>query len=505
MGKRLVTPLNQLQSLRSVPWLRDLFPDMLWLCFHLAADDTGGMGLVARVLDVIDEAIAQVDLGPEYINDGRLTNFERIPENVRPRVLASLHSRGVYGDGFPEDWAAAYCAYPDAPGLWLIQPRLDRLRLDPDVSQRALSPVALVCWHGQDLVPTRAKAMVFRGRLKAGKVAFPPEMAAQLEPLTRYPANITEEERRSLEPFIRATFLAFVRAGDGGAAVDWAKRFWRQNWVLYRCQTRDASRPVPDVEPLRQSQRELGQRAKELGDHFKELAKMSDPDLFAPDRHEVLTGIVARAMQLAFAVSRAPSLWSTAVGMPSVRSLVESLIVVRWMLATEAADPTVYAQFKEYGRGQLKLFKLHMEEFAATLSDVPNDLAAYLDSLQADVDEDVMEWAQDIPLTGTFAKVDLRKMSVAVGLEDRYRLVFQPASSVTHGEWPVLDRSVLQRCINPLHGGHRIPRENLEQTTGGPQIAVLALEIAEEVLNAYAEGIGDGKLDPPVAVTDTTP
>jgi hypothetical protein len=53
VGNRLVTPLNQTGRLHTVPWLRDVFPDMLWLGYHLTGDSTAGMYRVAHVLDVI--------------------------------------------------------------------------------------------------------------------------------------------------------------------------------------------------------------------------------------------------------------------------------------------------------------------------------------------------------------------------------------------------------------------------------------------------------------------
>jgi Family of unknown function (DUF5677) len=469
-----------------VPWLRDLLPDMLWIVYHLAHDATAGMALVARVLDSMDDALATVAVGPS-INDGRLTSFEEIPDQARPLVMARLHATGMYGIGFPETWAQALAVYPNAPGRWLVEPRLDRIHPSAQAAESVLEPIVRHCLHGQAEVPTRAKALVLRGRFKARKISL--SSGIDLEPLTRYPSDITEDERRRLEPTIRAMFLAFLDDASTESAVRWAQNFWRTNWIHYSCRRRDHTVPAADIRPIEQAANEFRTLSQSLEERFRTVVNGATPDLYAPDRNEVLTGIAARAVQLAISIAGSPVLWSPGIGMPIVRAIIEAHIVLNWLMHTEETDPTVYLQFKEYGRGQLKLYKLHMEEFADSLQDPPPGLAESIETLDRQVNEDVMEWVQDIPLGAVFKKQDLRKMATAVKMETLYRLGFQPASSETHGEWPAIDRSVLERCLHPLHGGHRILSQQLEQPIGA-HLAAMILQLAEELVDAYEAGTG---------------
>jgi hypothetical protein len=48
-------------------------------------------------------------------------------------------------------------------------------------------------------------------------------------------------------------------------------------------------------------------------------------------------------------------------------------------------------------------------------------------------------------------------MALAVNLGDEYRHIYQPASSIAHGEWWTIEDYAMQRCMNPLHLFHRIP------------------------------------------------
>jgi hypothetical protein len=69
-----------------------------------------------------------------------------------------------------------------------------------------------------------------------------------------------------------------------------------------------------------------------------------------------------------------------------------------------------------------------------------------------------------------------------------YRLNFAPASGVTHGEWTTLDRYALERCVNPLHGGHRIPRSD-ESTVISSGFVEVLVGMVEDVIAAYVAAV----------------
>ena len=103
------------------------------------------------------------------------------------------------------------------PGAWLLDGWRGREQIiAPDEQERYLAKVVLDSSHGQRAVATRAKCMTLRARFKAGKIVLTPEVFEEWrEVLPRYPSRITEEERRRIEPSIRATFLAFARRSMG--------------------------------------------------------------------------------------------------------------------------------------------------------------------------------------------------------------------------------------------------------------------------------------------------
>jgi hypothetical protein len=147
-------------------------------------------------------------------------------------------------------------------------------------------------------------------------------------------------------------------------------------------------------------------------------------------------------------------------------------------------EPTLYSRFKEYGRGRLKLLKLHLEEYVDSLDEPPEELLRYLEYLDAEVNSETLEEFQDISVEATFSGVSARDMAKEVGMDREYRLQFAPASSATHGEWSTLDRYVLERCQNPLHGGHRMPRQSL-LTPVGSQLMDTIVDVATDLVEAY--------------------
>jgi hypothetical protein len=64
VGKRVLPPMRQLDSLHQVAWLRDAFPDMLWLCSLLRDDPHAHVLECAKVLDTIKESLPAELISP---------------------------------------------------------------------------------------------------------------------------------------------------------------------------------------------------------------------------------------------------------------------------------------------------------------------------------------------------------------------------------------------------------------------------------------------------------
>lgn len=494
-GKQLQPPLKTIGDLRLTTWLRDQFPDYLWVCFILAEDLERGTRTLNATLDRVNNSLDvalnnRADERPVF--DGSLSSWDAISEAVRPRVLEDLRAAGVYELAVPETFAHILGMYPGAPGSWLIQWWRDRgLSIDPEIAESRLNETIRASFHGRDPVATRAKAFALRGFVVAGRIFFGPDVET-VELLPRYPHELNQDEVVRVEGFIRASFGALHSLKDGPdeGRVDsnstWPAQFWRANWRIFSCHLAEPGARPADEDALRSALRDATTRLNALWQRFEDTALKTDPDLYNPDRYEVLTGITARALRVLTAAVHSPTAWTVEHSAPLLRSMVEALVTLSWLAHRD--DRPLYSRFKDFGRGHLKLWKLHLEEYADSLDEVPEDVAAQLDDLHALVNEELSEEFQDIDIGGSFAGVDMRKMAYEVGLEQDYRLVLAPASADFHGEWGHLARYALTWCRNAAHRFHRIARQDVEPDLS-PSTIQVALDFAERVVDTYVAAI----------------
>ncbi|WIG18395.1 DUF5677 domain-containing protein [Kocuria rosea] len=502
-GKAILQPpMRTIPNTNTVPWLRDIFPDMLWICATLQTHGTAeGMKLVALVLDRIgfflphsSEAGTAVD---SPLLTGTLTSFDLVPPDHRQEVLTALQADGLYEKAFPQSLTNALARYHDLPGAWVFGGWGDDVPNVPDhESEKMLQDVVLAAPDGQSSLATKSKAMVIITYLVAGKLVFSYE-AEWVNLLPRYPDDITEEERQRLEPALRATFnvlagMPLRDADDEPRGLRWAKSFWRQNWSLYGCirpattESEDSS-STEERTPWATALTQWAGDVEALESKFLLAERSVEPDLYSPDRHEVLTGITYRHLRAVAMMVRFPGYWTMEHGSPTLRNLVESRIILKWLVKQD--DPDLYGKFKDYGRGRVKLLLLHLREYRDEMEDPPQELVEQVEYLDAFVNQEMTEEFQDISIERNFANKNVRDMAKEVGLTNDYHFVFAPTSSNLHGEWGPLDQFVLAPCGNSLHRGHRIPNTDPSLVVG-PGIVESALTMLAALVDDYCEAVG---------------
>lgn len=500
-GKRLSAPMNAIAPSTLVPWLRDVFPSLIWssALLHQHGLDNG-LVVATRALDILSEYVSD-----SVVLDGSLQAFESVPAEKRPEALQALRGAGsLYEDAFPWLLVRALDCYDGLPGAWVFDGWTGaRPVVAEDAPGEFLADVVRAAWHGRSDVATRAKVLAMRGEMYSGKMHFAPGLGF-LELLPRYPTQLDDDERGRVESSIRAMFNGVWGMQQHAAAEArqvWAAAFWRQNWSLYPCMAivrpsdtgdsggnGDTGEGTSDgVPPWVELRADALGRVEALKERFLESVFAADPDIYSPDRHEVLTGLVNRQVRAVEAMASMPLFWSVEHGAPLIRGLVEARIVAKWLMHKN--DQALYERFKDYGRGHLKLHVLHLREYADAEAGDTADLDAEIAELEDVLDRDMMEEFQDIDVNARFTKEDTRTMAYAVGLAREYRTLFAPMSANVHGEWIPLDQYALDICRNPLHRAHRLPNFD-SRTTLSPTHVTLAIDQLEAMVGEYVAGIG---------------
>jgi hypothetical protein len=212
--------------------------------------------------------------------------------------------------------------------------------------------------------------------------------------------------------------------------------------------------PAVDAsELIRNALRRLQQAFMPLKNAYQQATVQADLDLYAPDRDEVLFGLVSRQFRIFSVLSEDPRLWSPDLGLMLHRVMADTQIVLAYLIHKN--DPSLYERFKRYSVGKQKLYKLHLSDYAERMD---LDLSDAEDELEERINAEIFEELLPIELGSVFEGTDMRKMAYEVKLEDLYRLIYSPTSAELHGEWVSLKEHNLTLCVNPLHGFHHLPK-----------------------------------------------
>lgn len=168
--------------------------------------------------------------------------------------------------------------------------------------------------------------------------------------------------------------------------------------------------------------------------------------------HEVVGGLLSRQVSLASELARNPNIWNSSTAPLLLRSMVEALITLAWILK----DPQPRSEgFILYGLGQEKLLLEHQKALLIE------------DGLDPSEDQEIREWEEWLnsqrytELTevnvGDWGGINLRARAEKAGQLDLHRNDFARWSGAVHNMWQHLVRFNVQRCQNPLHGFHRVP------------------------------------------------
>jgi hypothetical protein len=260
--------------------------------------------------------------------------------------------------------------------------------------------------------------------------------------------------------FVRAhaTGLTQMRSSD-----EWPKYFWRHGLEIGSCvvdEQNDASLKDLSQDFLRYFVSCFKRYNERGNDLWETIQKEYRFDLYSPLRDEVLLALVCRIYRITIQVGSFPPNWTEDISETYVRMVVESYIYYQWLVKRgTSAD---FEKFYEHGLGQQKLQSEHLSAFFQSLG-LSEEQAltqnASLDFLRNHKAPEFIPVNVGNPLGKNLNEIAKEVDAIApeLGCKKLYSLVFSPASSAVHGMYDSLERFYLRQCMNPFHGGHRVP------------------------------------------------
>jgi hypothetical protein len=481
--KTLTPPLLSLGGIRSVSYIREFLPDLLWVA--AVFDQRSAWDAAYEPLDLIEEIAPPEEVERDgrkmlLLVDGRISAFDYVPEAVRADIRAALAEKTPWA--LPDELGHAFALYPECPAAWLFDDWRATNSADPEIGLRYFKRLASHYGDRETEQATHLRMVPIARLAKAGKLHIPKPMADEW---VGYPSGLDEDGRQKVRASMRAMYN--MLGGDEFAparAREWAEYFWRQNWRLSPCEFSPEAYVPPDDEESVEEDLPEGSRGleiervherwtgalKKLGSSLRDRQMQARLDLWEPTADEVRLGLAARAYRLLYEVIDDPNMWGTTGAAHIVRSIIDTRIVTAWLLSKN--DSEMYERFRDYGLGKSKLYKLHLEDYIDQHADA--ELEVLRDVLEREVNAEILEEFQEIDLGGTFSAKSIRNMADEAGMKPVYTLNYQPLSAEAHGEWGSLRRYDLDVCTNPLHRFHRVGRF----TRSAPNGSILLLHMA---------------------------
>ena len=556
--RRVFTPpLAATGVLHMGDWFKDDLPDLLWPALVLAEQGNDAIQQFISWQRSVQDPLAGVDDLSSVAEslDGRLTHLSALAEKF-PEVAELVVTEATRHDLLPDTVRKVLASYPDMPIPWLTghdeAQAPDAIGLD--LTRRALLGV-LQDRHREALIKClRTWSTMHADTFRADEET--------IDLLSRYPADDASRSRTDTD--VRASWGAHkartlvIEPDHFDEAIKWARMFWGFNSIASGCVRKgqsdgeaegsdpDASsgtsvattatpppseapaepapapaangpKPGADLEgparatPVPEDGAHLRRLTVDLLESFIEALESSTAHLYANERQEVVSGLVARAGRDLIAVLTAPDLWCLEHGAHIVRMLIETKIYLHWMAKQ---DPVVYQEFQAYGAGKAKLY--------ARISDeVPPE--ARTAGFEEAIDEferlshnhDIIDH-RTVDTRDTFAQgKSIRTMAEETGLLNLYRQAYSQASGVSHSEWWSIETHAMERCLNVLHGLHLIPSLTLnyggnvalatawvDQFHSLIRVAFRILRTDDEAVSAAFAWLDDADQDEPESAHD---
>ena len=247
----------------------------------------------------------------------------------------------------------------------------------------------------------------------------------------KYPGRLNESEQRQVESMMRAMWGALfgMEVDEDPSVLDWPREFWTRNRELAPCQIRGQyDRRVPmdtgedgpvDPEPLMHVS-EIAKVLEELDRLGGELREAQRAAVAGPDDDEgmsVLLGLASRLFRLTHDLLERPSARSPATAPLHIRAILDTRILSAWLVHRN--DREIFAAYREYGIGRLKLLREHV--LADLGEDLDEEAHAFVDQLDKRVNLETDELWQSVNL-GSFTNKTMRDMAVEAGLKRDYDL-----------------------------------------------------------------------------------
>lgn len=444
-------------NLQMIEWERDLMPEHLWI--DLLAEEYKKIAwrkIYEDFLDKLEQCIKE-----KVCLFGWVSDFGTVPEYAR-EIFLNSHKEFIYY-AFYKPIGNILALYPENPANWLI---LDEWKNEEKVdfifelNRLAKSLTRLI--QAKDDYAGHIRALPVSRLFKHQKISLPSKgMEELISLLPKYPGQCNEKERYRVQSFARIQMNMEHMNSHVYRDRRWPKYFWRHNYDLIPCSPYKESLDrgkggIPLYSSLDRIKRILTSTKPEFtkaSNYLDKLAMQYKFDLYDPLKNEILSGLFSRITRLFNVFITDPNFWSRDLSSIFLRCMVETVISFHYL--GQFGKQEDFQKFEEYGRGKEKLLMLHLQDIFKEQKSL--DGKGYED-IAKDIGGGFRAEVTNIDIAISWSDKNAREMAKLTGLEDLYKLIFDPGSSDVHGTWTSIRKTNLVICTQILHRYHKMPK-----------------------------------------------
>lgn len=426
---KFITPWNNLLGnlTKEQSWNLNRFPEYLWLALILNKyDRKEGLEKTYYVLQKLHELAGDIN-APAFSNVLNLNDeiqnefYSHIIQVAGADVLNPLTLIYTYSEH--NVFSKKFCDPSIAP--------IERQQIIIDVMKKG--------YFHQSEFATDIRFVVLYFSLLAGSFHIPKQ---QLDLILEYPTlDHSDEKMRIIRPSIRSMEMFVLRLETLNETF--LEEFWRRISKMCDCELFSVNWP----ENNKDADEYIG-LLFEVFRYYTDCFISTSP---LDKKNLVLIGLGTFAYKRVLEIYE-HNLYNSIVARSSIRTAIESYIMMKYLLKNEESQTDIWAKYEMYGIG---LYKIVLARFRDAKQELENSHVDYK-YLEVLVNEYIDEEHINMD-TSYFDKQNIREKAIAVGEKDLFGLYYDYDSSFEHGLWGAIRESSLLKCDCPAHQYHCVP------------------------------------------------
>lgn len=454
---KFITPLNRIENLKEDSWFKDSVPEYIWIALILR-----GYGK-KRGIEICSKVISFI-----ISNNFRLSSLrmsEILSSSYTQQLETWKYVESLVGSNILAPLTTLYTVstYPAFSNVFINS------GIDYDTRIKALRSTVHDIANHQSYLSTDIRFVILLFFIKTGQMNMPGNIQ---DLFFQYPTlSHDDEQMRLIRPCIRSSEISIRRISKKDN--EFISRFWEDISKMVDCELF-----YIEYDANHEDSKTTLNKYHQLLEYYSTV--FSTTHMFSV-KFEVLIGIVTYSYKR-FSELVEHELYNEISGRSIVRSLIESYIMLKYLLLHEIDHDNIWDDFKAYGIGQYKLISCRkIEKYEG------KDLSSChvpLDYLPILVNEYKNEEFTNMD-TNYFEKKGIREKAIEVAEKELFDLYYDYDSAFEHGLWGAIRESSMLACNESCHRFHTIPdTDNVQKMKSVWHDSVMIMEKIFSVLQS---------------------